>query len=375
MIIIIHFNKYTILLALWGKSLLKIDLKRLSEELNLSPTTVSRALNGYPEVKERTRLRVQEAAQKYNYRPNNKAKSLATGRAMAIGHVIPISMHEVGNPSFTDFISGAGETYSQMGYDMILSIVPDKDEEAAYREMIAKRSVDGVILHGPRVLGSKMSDPRLELLQKIKLPFLMHGRAAISSYDYPWLDVNNKSAFKRATEFLLDLGHKKIALINGLKSMNFAARRKNGYEEALKEKNIILDENLVFHDEMTEPYGYEATMKMLCSKNPPSAILVSSIISAIGVRRAIEENGLKMGKDISVIIHDDELSFFKNGEDVPIFTCTRSSIRKAGKRCAQMLLDIIHDPKNAKKHELWEAQLTIGKSTGPFRLNTNKRRT
>ena len=137
-----------------------MNLKELSETLGLSQTTVSRALNGYPEVNEDTRRRVVQAAERYNYKPNTRAKSLATGRSMAIGHVIPISTkHEMVNPIFADFIAGAGETYSNSGYDMLLSVVNDEDEEKAYREMAMKGSVDGIIVHGPRE-----NDPRIELL-------------------------------------------------------------------------------------------------------------------------------------------------------------------------------------------------------------------
>ena len=90
-----------------------MNLKELSSILGLSQTTVSRALNDYPEVSEATRRRVKEFARKHNYSPNTRAKGLATGRSMAIGHVIPIStQHEIVNPVFADFIAGAGEVYS-----------------------------------------------------------------------------------------------------------------------------------------------------------------------------------------------------------------------------------------------------------------------
>ena len=88
---------------------LAMNLKQLSDHLGLSQTTVSRALNGYPEVSDATRARVEAAAKAHNYRPNTRAKSLATGQAMAIGHVIPISSkHEMVNPVFADFLAGAG---------------------------------------------------------------------------------------------------------------------------------------------------------------------------------------------------------------------------------------------------------------------------
>jgi LacI family transcriptional regulator len=338
-----------------------MNLKELALKLGLSPTTVSRALNGYPEVNETTRERVLAAAKRHNYRPNLRAIRLATGRAMAIGHVIPVaSKHEVVNPVFADFIAGAGETYSRNGYDMILSIVADEDEERAYFDLRARGTVDGIIVHAP-----KMNDARLPLLTELGLPFVVHGRATGTETPYSWLDVNNRRAFQRATEFLLDLGHRRIALVNGLEYMDFAIRRRTGYSAALAARGIAIDPALMSSDEMTELRGYRSARTMLALDDPPTAFMVASMISGLGVRRAAEERGLRLGRDLSVIIHDDELSYLRNGEDVPIYTATRSSVREAGRQAAEMLLDIIAHPETAPQQRLLEAELIIGQSTGP----------
>jgi LacI family transcriptional regulator len=338
-----------------------MNLKELSERLGLSQTTVSRALNGFPEVSEATRAKVQAAARHYNYRPNMRARGLATGRAMAIGHVIPVSSkHEIVNPVFADFIAGAGETYSGADYDMVLTVVSDADEADAYRKLRAKGTVDGIIVHGPKV-----TDSRIALLHEIGLPFVVHGRASEATLPYSWLDVNNRRAFERATSFLLDLGHRRIALINGLEAMDFAYRRRRGYEAALAAHGLAPDPALMLSEEMIEAGGYRATCCLLGLAAPPTALLTSSYISAIGARRAIEEHGLKLGRDISIVTHDDELSYFRNGEDVPIFTATRSSVREAGRQAAAMLLDLIADPDQTPQTRLLEAALIVGASTGP----------
>jgi LacI family transcriptional regulator len=338
-----------------------MNLKELATKLGLSPTTVSRALNGYPEVNEATRERVMAAAKRHNYRPNTRAIRLATGRAMAVGHVIPLATrHEIVNPIFADFIAGAGETYSRNGYDMILSVVPDDAEEQAYRDLKSRGSADGVILHAPR-----MNDPRIALLHEIDIPFVVHGRATGTSEPYSWVDVNNRRAFQRATEFLLDLGHVRIGLVNGLEFMDFAIRRRTGYTDALAARGLSLDPALLSSDEMTEVSGYRAASAMLAGPNPPTAFLVASMISGMGVRRAIEERGQRMGRDVSVIIHDDDLSYMKNGGDVPIFTATRSSVRDAGRIAAEMLLEIIENRLEDPLQRLLEAELIIGQSTGP----------
>jgi LacI family transcriptional regulator len=338
-----------------------MNLKELALKLGLSPTTVSRALNGYPEVNEATRERVMAAAKRHNYRPNTRAIRLATGRAMAVGHVIPVATrHEIVNPVFADFIAGAGETYSRMGYDMVLSVVPDDEEERTYRGLHSRGTVDGVIVHAPR-----LSDPRIKLLHEIGFPFVVHGRATGTELPYSWLDVNNRRAFQRATEFLLDLGHRRIALINGLEFMDFAVRRRTGYLDALATRGLAPDPELMFSDEMTETSGFRAASRMLTMADAPTAFVVSSMISAMGVRRACETDGLRIGRDVSIIIHDDELSYMRNGEDVPIYTATRSSVREAGRLTAEMLLDIIAHPDSPPQHRLLEAELIIGQSTGP----------
>lgn len=338
-----------------------MNLKDLAALLGLSQTTVSRALNGYPEVSEATRHRVAAAAEKHSYRPNTRAKALATGRAMAIGHVIPVSaQHEMVNPVFGDFIAGAGETYAAAGYDMVLSLVQDSQEERVYRDMFAKGNVDGIVVHAP-----EMRDPRIGLLQDIGIPFAVHGRASDISAPYNWLDINNKSAFQRATDFLLDLGHRRIGLLNGLESMDFAHRRRAGYLEALANRGIAVDPQLMRSEEMTETYGYQAVRQMMELPEPPSAYLVSSMIPAIGIRRALHDAGLVMGRDVSVITHDDDLSYLRNGDDVPLFTATRSSVRDAGRQLAEMLIAQISDPQQAPKTKLLEAELTVGRSTGP----------
>jgi LacI family transcriptional regulator len=338
-----------------------MNLKELAQELGLSQTTVSRALNGYPEVAEATRLRVVAAARRLNYRPNTRARSLATGRTMSIGHVIPLSKkNEMLNPIFADFIAGAGETYYRNGYDMVLSIVSDGDEARVYRELAATGGVDGVIVQAPRT-----GDPRIGLLKEIGLPFVVHGRSSCVDEEYSWLDVNNRRAFQRATEFLVDLGHRRIALVNGVESMDFAVRRRDGYLRGLRARGIEPDFDLMATDEMTEGYGFRTARLLLQRPVPPTAFLVSSIIPAIGVRRAIEAAGLQMGSDVSVITHDDDLSYLRNGEDIPIFTAVRSSVREAGRRAAEILLETIGNPGHAPLQDLLEAEFLVGESTGP----------
>ena len=336
-----------------------MNLKELSAHLGLSQTTVSRALDGYPEVKEATRKRVADAARAHGYSPNQRARSLATGRSMSIGHVIPISSrHEMVNPIFGDFIAGAGEIYARNGFDMRLSAVADEDEVAAYRNFALNGLVDGFILSE-----TTPNDPLIPMLTELGLPFVVHGRSRNCTTPYAALDVNNRRGVQRATEFLLDLGHRRIGLINGTETINFATDRRIGFEAALSGANVAARADWMFSGDMTETLGYEATRQMLAQPDHPTGLILASIICAFGARRAIEDAGLLMGRDISVICWDDRISYMPNDASEPIFTAMQSSVRAAGRRCASMILDLIRDAPEIPPQEIWEAELIVGRST------------
>ncbi|MEM8789356.1 MAG: substrate-binding domain-containing protein [Pseudomonadota bacterium] len=339
-----------------------MNLKQLSELLGLSPTTVSRALNGYPEVNAKTRSRVVAAAREHGYVPNSMAKRLATGRAMAIGHVVPLSDHAMINPIFAEFIAGAGESYSRAGYSMVLRVVRSEEEADTYRALAAAQSVDAVMVHAPRA-----RDPRLPLLDELGLRYMVHGRTEAET-GYSWLDMNNRRAFLQATEHLIGLGHRRIALLNGLPSMEFARRRRDGFQAALGAAGLPIDPAWVHGADMTEPYGFEAATALLGGANPPTALVCSSLITALGVARAIAAQGLVMGGAVSVITHDDAMDFLPNDGPRPMFTSTKSSVRAAGRRMADLLIDMIEGRRDGPVTELWEAELIEGASTGPAPL-------
>lgn len=339
-----------------------MNLKMLSEKLGLSQTTVSRALNGYPEVSERTRKRVREAADRHGYRPDSRARSLATGRAMAIGLVIPAaSKHEMVNPVFADFVAGAGEEFASQGYDMVVSLVRDEDEASAYQSLATKGRVDGLI-----VQAALKDDKRIAMLSRLGLPFVVHGRVSEEVEAYSWLDMDNRRAFARATEHLLDHGHRRIALLNGLEAMDFAYRRRQGFEQVHTDRGLETDKSLMRSHEMTESYGFQEASAMLDTAAPPTAFLTSSLLVAMGVRRAVEARGLTIGREVSLVTHDDGLSYLPNGSpDTPIFTATHSSVRNAGHLAARGLLGLISNPDCGPWQTLLEAPLTIGPSSGP----------
>lgn len=340
-----------------------MKLKEFARLVGLSPTTVSRALNGHPEVSARTRDRLIEAARQHGYAPNAHARFLATGHASTIGCVIPITgRNEIVNPIYADFLAGVGEECAPRGVEINLSVVPDDGQEAAYRALKSKGLVGGVIVQFPRV-----DDPRPALLDQLGLPFVVHGRMRNYPAPYSWVDVNNQRAFQRAAGFLLQLGHRKIALLNGDEALDFAVSRRAGFRTAMAEADISPEPALMLSGEMTLGFGYAAAMRLLAEPGGPTAFLTSSIVIAAGVAQALDEMGLRLGPDISVVTFDDDLSYQANPDAVPRFTAMRSPVRQAGRRAAQILIDMIQRRGSFPVQELMEAELVVGRSTAPPR--------
>ncbi len=334
-------------------------LKDLADHLGLSQTTVSRALNGYPEVSAATRQRVLEAAQRYHYRPNPSARRLATGRAGAVGAVLPTDRNLLVDPHFVEFLAGVGERLVEDEMDIVLSPSRGGDEIGTYRRIVAGNRVDALILSGPLV-----EDERVALLNELGLPFVMHGRT-ISHKPYAWLDIDNEDAFRRATRHLLDLGHRRIALINGSSRFTFAVHREQGFRKALAERELTPDERLIGEGAMTDEVGFRLAERFLAEEPRPTAFLVSSMMLAFGCLRVIRAAGLTLGRDVSLIAHDDVFPFLNADRMVPPLTTMRSPIRAAGTRIAEVLIDLLGGRAPETVHELWPVELVIRASTGP----------
>lgn len=338
-----------------------MNLKQLSELLGLSQTTISRALNGYPEVNEETRLRVIRAATETGYRPNAAAKRLATGKAGSIGVIMPTAPDHPADMHFCEFLSGLGEEAVKHDFHFLLTPTAPDREEDALRRLAASGSVDGIYL-----AYMKRRDPRIAMMRSLPITCLVHGRAHGLPVDYPFLDVDNQQAFEDAAGLLLQLGHTRFGLLNGPEDLDFAIRRKAGVEAALSRRGLSLPKEAVRHSFMSDEQGFRGMSEILALSEPPSAILCSSMVMALGAVRAIEHAGLVPGRDISLIAHDDVLPLLRpENFSVPL-TTTRSSLRAAGIRVAQRLIDRIAGEEVGPQQELWKAELVVRASTGQY---------
>jgi LacI family transcriptional regulator len=337
-----------------------MNLSELSKTLGLSQTTVSRALNGYPEVSEETRARVRAAAELHGYRPSAAARRLATGQSGTLGVIFPRERNLLNDLRFTEFLGGCVARASELGYDVTLAMTNGaKNEESVYRRAVRSARVDAMILSSP-----PLHDSRLDLLRELKMPFILHGRTQ-SNVPYPHLDIDNEGAFQRATAMLCGFGHRRIALLNGNPFYNFAHDREQGYRKGLAAAGHSVEEALIASDEMTELHGHDATLRLLALPDAlrPTAFLCASISQAMGVQRSARQLGLEIGRDLSLIAHDDRLNEFRAESFDPQLTATQSSIGDAGARVVELLINSLREPDLSPPQEVWPVDLVVRAST------------
>lgn len=339
-----------------------MNLRELSQKLGLSQTTVSRALNGFPEVAEETRARVREAAEKFGYRPSAAARRLATGQSGTLGLIFPGERNVLGDLLFTEFLGGCLEQASRLSYDITLGMAQgSQTEEAVYRRAVRNARVDAVILSSPLI-----ADPRLALLRELSMPFIVHGRTQ-SAEPYAFLDIDNEGAFFAAAKLLCDLGHRRVALLNGERRFNFAADRERGFRAALAARGLQPEPGFICEDLMVEQAGYRRTHQLLQLgvARRPTAFLCSSLSQALGVRKACTEAGLVIGRDVALIAHDDRIHDFGAETFDPPLTATQSPISEAGRRVVELCVGLLADPAAPLPQDVWPADLVVRKSTMP----------
>lgn len=335
-------------------------LRELAAHLGLSPATVSRALNGFPEVGEKTRQRVLEASTALNYKANTSAKRLATGKSGMVGMIFRSARNLLVDPHFVDFLAGLSMALADREIDLIIHTAPPGELLAHYKRFVASGSVDGMIVSAPELV-----DERITTLSERGFPFVVHGRTG-DRVPYAFFDIDNDGALANATSLLADLGHKRIALMNGPAGFAFVAQREAGFRRILHSRSIHVPGRFVSHDEMSEDLGYRRAAHLLAGLDgpPPTAFICSSTLQALGVIRAAAAKGLRVGSDISIIAHDDVLPHLRSEHFTPALTVTRSPIRDAGTALAEMMVARIGGVDARKLQKIVSADLIVRNSTG-----------
>lgn len=334
-----------------------VSLKTIAAQLNLTVSTVSRALNGYGDISEATRTRVQNAAQELDYRPNLTARRLSIGTAETVAYLMPRFRSAISQPFVAELLNGLGEAMGKRGWDLLVTHASSaKDELTHIDRLIRSGRVSGMVISRPL-----KSDPRIRLMQHLKCPFVVHGRTK-DCESYAWYDVDGAHAMAEAVNHLVALGHARIAFVGAPLQYEFAQDRLNGYSQALRDNGLPHAPDLIQITEFSDDGGEIATGVLLDLPEPPTAILCVSDTVALGALAAIRHRGLKPGEDISVIGYDG-LKFGSHAN--PPLTTMAQPQAHAGRRLGDMLLSIIDGEDPTKFQELQRAYLLRRKTDGP----------
>lgn len=275
---------------------MSITIRDVAKKLNLSITTVSRALDGYDDVAEETRQRVIEAAHEMGYSPNRAARQLRTQRSDTIGYILPASAPRFSDPFFSVFISGLGDEAAEHNYDLLISTAPSgqEAEQQVYQRWVHSHKVDGFILN--RIW---QSDWRVRYLASQKIPFATLERS-LDSVEYPSIQVESKASVAALVKHIIDHGFQRLAFIGGPSHLSIHSNRFDGYCQGLAANQIPMDPILITSADLTSEGGYQAARQLLWTTDPPDAILCINDETAFGVLHAAHEAGRTVGADLAV---------------------------------------------------------------------------
>jgi LacI family transcriptional regulator len=334
-------------------------LKELAGRLDVSITTVSRALAGDPAIAVKTRERVAEAARELGYVPNTAARALVSGRSNFIGLVLPIRGPNLVDSFLGEFVTGLGEGLLSRGCDLMLATAAEPQSEmTVLRHVVESGRADGVVI--TRIAET---DERLEYLRQRGFPFVAHGRLLDDASSYNWIDTDGAHAFGEAFDMLYALGHRRFGLVTIEEPMTFRHLRQDGLAGAMARR----DDPAVTLDVVTAPRfdrgaRIEAINRLLQRPERPTAIIALFDELALTVMEEAARAGLSIPRDLSVIGFDNIVA---SAYAPPGLTTFDASIREASRAIGEMLVTVVRDRPTEPLTKLLKPQLITRASHGP----------
>ncbi len=332
---------------------MRTTIHEVARAAGVSIATVSRALNGTGRIAKATRSRVLRAAQDLGYQPNDLARSLLAKSTQTIAVIVP----DITNPFFPELIKGIEQVACARGHLVLLSDSAD-DQIRLWQDLAAlrRKQVDGIIFAGAR-----LSPDRIAAVTA-GLPVVTVDREtqlATASV----VQSDHRAGARLATEHLISLGHHRIAHLAGPDGLTVTAARLAGYRQALAAAGIPEEDDLVVPGGFLEEDGFRAARELLARGTGCTAVFAANDLSAIGALAAVEEAGLRVPADISVIGFDD---IHLAGYIRPRLSTVRQDVVRLGARAAEVLIDhLLAEGPSRLVQETIAVDLVVRESTGP----------
>ncbi|GAB3068864.1 LacI family DNA-binding transcriptional regulator [Virgibacillus ainsalahensis] len=310
-----------------------VTIKDVAKATGVSPSTVSRVIADNPRISPETKKKVRKAMKELGYHTNINARNLVVKSTKAIGVIMPSPADKaLQNPFFPEILRGIGSVTHDMQYSITLSSGQTEDEIFSEVErMVFGRSVDGVIL-----LYSRLNDRVMHFLRENNFPFVIVGKPYKNINEITHVDNDNFIAGKEITQYLIGQGHEKIAFIGGSRDLFVTMDRETGYTAALEEAGIKHAEAYKIHAEFLKSGGKEAVETLLSLKIPPTGIVVSDDLMSFGVISTLEESGVHVPQDISVVSFNN---LYLSEIIRPALTTVDVQIHELGAQSAKALIE------------------------------------
>lgn len=335
-------------------------IKDIARICGVGVSTVSRAINNHPDINPETKVRIMNTIKEYGYVPNNSARNLKRVDAKAIA----VLVKGISNPFFSNMIKVIEKECKEKHYSMeLIHIESDEDEVEVALKVVKEKRLRGIIF-----LGGFFSHSN-ERLQKLSVPFVFSTAGSIpeniSKNQYSNIGVDDRKESARMVDYLIGLGHQKIAMIVAEADEESIGRlRLEGYFDSLQAQGIAINPKLVLrtNDDIghfSMENGYLTTKKLIESGEAFTALYAVSDTLAIGAIRALREAGLRVPEDISVAGYDGiDISAYIS----PSLTTIRQPIEEMARDTIKLLFDIIVGKKE-HQHITYAGELLVREST------------
>jgi LacI family transcriptional regulator len=309
----------------------RASMREVADLANVAISSVSRVLSGHPDVSADMRERVLDAVNQLEYEPDFLAQSLRRGATLSVGYVVG----DISNPLIATITSGAESVLRQAGYSMLLmNSENDPELDAAHIRFFQVRRVDGMILS----LASERREETLEVLAQVDVPVIMVDRDVDAQLDASIVRNDHKAGMRAGVDHLLDLGHRRIAMITGGLDLWPVRERIAGMTEAVAARGVP-DETLSLVGSLSAEHGERSTEQVLAMHPRPTAIIAGGNQVLAGCIRSLHRNGIRIPDDISLVTCDEvDLSELHLP---PIASIARDTL-ELGNTAAELLLERIN---------------------------------
>ena len=329
-----------------------ITIKEVADQAGVSIQTVSRVINGRPDVSAETRQRVQQIVDELGFRPYALARGLASRRNRTLG----LFATDLSDYFFAEATVGANAEALEHGYFFILgSTKLRREEEPKYLQLLTERHVDGVLFVRA---GSEDDREHLFHLNQAGIPLVTTGFQQ-TAIEFTLVDAKNLDGAFTAVKYLLDLGHTQIAMITGPRGVKSTHDREEGYCHALAAAGVPLDPALIGYGDWTHASGYRAMQQIIANGQLFTALFAHNDRMAIGAMSALHSLGLRVSQDVSVVGFDDipEAEF----SDPPL-TTVRQPLEEIGRTAARLLIQRVENPQLGPVQVLLDTELVLRSS-------------